>query len=111
MNSFCANFSNESAERLILKLPAGSSFNEGHTRVEFLNANNDFIGRHEFGGELDFEQISEVDLAVNKFKKKYKGLIKAVIYSTISIDKFMLYLTSETSGAKELSLLKGERID
>jgi hypothetical protein len=108
MNSFYTNFSNESAERLILKLPAGSSFNEGLTQIEFLNANNDFIGRYEFGGELDFEQISEVGLAVNKFKKKYKGLIKAIIRSTIAVDKFMLYLTSEASGSEELSLVRGE---
>lgn len=108
MNSFYTNFSNESAERLILKLPAGSSFNEGHTSIEFHNASNDFIGRHEFGGEFDFEQISEVGLTINKFKKKYKGLVKAVIHSTISVDKFMLYLTSETSGVEELSLVKGE---
>src|SRR5688572_26229425 len=92
IHSFYANFNNDSASRLILKLSDGSSFNEGHTQIEFLSPSNDLMVTHQLGGQLNFDALTEVELPLKALKRKYKGLIKAAIHSTISKEKFLLIL-------------------
>ncbi|MBI3133271.1 MAG: hypothetical protein HYZ14_01215 [Bacteroidetes bacterium] len=108
VHSFYTNFSNESAGRLILKLADGSSFNEGHTRIEFLSPENNLIAHHDVGGELNFEPVHEVELSIKSLKRKYKGWVKAIIHSTISKEKFLLSLGFDKTPDLETLVLVGE---
>lgn len=108
VHSFYTNFSNESAGRLILKLTEGLSFNEGHTQIEFLSQDNELIARHQLGGEFNFDRVEAVELPIKTLKRKYKGLVKAMIHSTISKEKFLLSLGFEKSPDLENLVLVGE---
>jgi len=108
INSFYTNFNNESAGRIILKLADGASFNEGHTRIEFLSPANDIIARHEVGGELNFEKVDEVQFPIKPLKRKYKGLIKAIIHSTFSKEKMNLILGFDKTDELETLVLVAE---
>lgn len=95
---FYTNFSNTTEALLLFQLNDNLNFNEGQVQIDFLSEQDELLSRIHLGGELNFDRLSSINFSTKTIRRKYKGLVKALFYSTFSADKIQVSMTEVKTG-------------